>query len=245
MARTRTVQGKTLTALAVLLPATVKTPIASFLTGSALASALASAFLAGRETVAAAANAFQVAKASTLTGLAAVLVNQPPMSEAQWLLIAPDVMASFIASGKYKIDVVATDTTLARSLSASTAVSTVKVAVLGLTNDFEPIAADGTPYTSLAAYVADTREELKTAGILADTTQGAKTKSEERKSTDKADKADKAIAARAEALKVVAWGDKGRAANLAWATDKARVLDFDQWVKGAIAAEVAKGKASA
>jgi hypothetical protein len=159
------------------------------------ATAIVNAFLAGTQSIDAANASLVAAKLTLLDGIKSALKGVPAVDDDDWAKgWAQPVYDALKASGRYTVD------DKGVSLSARVAASTLKVAVIALTNEYEPEDKD----TSLKSFVSRVRPELAKEGLIEAPTAGAKKKDGERKSTAKED-------ARNAALALVCGRDKHRA----------------------------------
>jgi hypothetical protein len=132
-----------------------------------------SAFLASSQSIDAANASLVSAKASLLSSLQSALKGADPVDDDVWAKDwAEPVGKALIASGRYTVD------DKGQSLSARSAASTLKVAVIAITNEFEIEPGD----TSLKSFVQRVRPLLADDDLIPAPTAGAKKKDGERKS---------------------------------------------------------------
>lgn len=188
------------------------------------ASQLVTAYLSSTESVDAAASGLVSAKRSMLTSIQSALKGCPAIDEDTWTKDwAKPALDALIASGRYSVD------DKGRSLSATVACSTLKIAVIALTNDYE-VEADKD--TSLKGFVSRVRPELAKDDLIEPSKAGAKRKTGDRKSTDRE-------AQYAKAAFMVAGKDKARAKVLTLIMQE-YADDFDAWADDFIIEQDAK-----
>ncbi|MGZ5183584.1 MAG: hypothetical protein ACXWCO_00630 [Caldimonas sp.] len=200
---------------------TIKTPVGRATPkakDNARVASVVAAFLAGNEAVDAANSQLVSAKVSLLSSVTAALKGCDPVDGDSWAKDwAEPTLKALIASGRYTVD------DKGRSLSASSAASNLKIAVIAITNDVEPDEAA----SSLKNFVQAVRPKLVSEDLIEATTAGAKSKGEERRKPEGA--------AMTAALFLVARKDKKRAAMLGKIMADAPEV-FDAWARKAIAA---------